>query len=89
MNAPIFLRHPLVALSLLVLLAAPVSAEACVGCREPGSLTLNHENPTVLAGIGFSWSVIFMLVFVLSVVAAMTFYIWRTCQQLEKSRIRP
>lgn len=89
MNPKFSLRHPLIALSILVFLGASISSQACVGCREPGSLTLNHENPTVLAGIGFSWSVIFMLVFVLSVVGAMSFYIWRTCLQLEKSRVRP
>lgn len=88
MNRPFYLPRLLILLSLLVFFVAAGSSEACVGCREPGSLTLNHENPTVLAGIGFSWSVIFMLTFVLSVVAGMTLYIWRTCQQLEQSRVR-
>jgi len=70
----------------LILMASPV--EACVGCREPGALTIAHESTTVLAGQGFSWSVLFMLGFVLAVVAGLSFFIWRTCQQLERGRVR-
>jgi len=64
------------------------SASACVGCREPGSETINHEAPTVLAGIAFSWSVLFMLAFALLVVGGMGAYIWQTCQRIERERAR-
>ena len=66
----------------------PVAAQACVGCREPGSETLNHEAPTVMAGFAFSWSVLFMLTVALAVVGAMGTYIWHTCQRIERERAR-
>ncbi len=72
-------------LAALVLLLAP-RAMACVGCRTPGDLTMANENPTVLAGIGFSWGVVFLLVFVLTLLAAMVSYIWWTCVQIERGR---
>lgn len=62
--------------------AAPVWA--CVGCREPGSETVASEVKTVMAGFAFSWSVLFMLGFVLAVVGGMSIYIWRTCRQLDR-----
>jgi hypothetical protein len=67
----------------------PGVASACVGCREPGTETLLHESPTVMAGSAFSWSVLFMLAFVFVMIGGMTFYIWRTCQRLERERVRP
>lgn len=69
-----------------LLMGLPAAAQACVGCREPGSETLNHEAPTVLAGMAFSWSVLFMLIFVLAVVCGMAAYIWQTCQRLDRER---
>lgn len=71
---------------LLPVLLTPV--RACVGCREPGTLTLENENPTVLAGMAFSWSVLFMLAFVLLIVFGMSFYIWRTCRALDQKHDR-
>jgi hypothetical protein len=76
------------ALCALALAFLPAAAQACVGCREPGSETLNHESPTVMAGIAFSWSVLFMLAFALAVVTAMGAYIWQTCQRIERERAR-
>ena len=72
---------------ILVLAALHLATEwgrACVGCREPGAETISKESPTVLAGWAFSWSVLFMLLFVLLVVAGMSLYIWRTCQRLDR-----
>lgn len=66
----------------------PTAASACVGCREPGAQTLDHESPTVMAGMAFSWSVLFMLVFALLVVGGMSAYIWHTCQRIERERVR-
>ncbi len=72
--------------ALAALLAAAPGALACVGCREPGAMTLASENPTVMAGMGFSWSVIFLLGFVLSLLAAMVSYIVSTCRRLDRER---
>jgi heme/copper-type cytochrome/quinol oxidase subunit 2 len=60
---------------------------ACVGCREPGSETVAKESPTVLAGWAFSWSVLFMLVFVFLIVGGMSLYIWQTCRRLERESV--
>ncbi len=62
------------------------AVHACVGCREPGTQTLNHESPTAMAGVGFSWSVLFMLIFAISLVGLLSFYIWQTCLRLERER---
>ena len=74
-------------LPILALVALHLAAEcglACVGCREPGSETMAKESPTVLAGWAFSWSVLFMLVFVFLIVGGMSLYIWQTCRRLER-----
>ena len=74
-----------------VVLAALFSAVdcvvACVGCREQGSETVARESPTVLAGWAFSWSVLFMLLFVFLIVGGMSLYIWRTCRRLERESV--
>ena len=72
------------ALALAAFISAVECAMACVGCREPGSETIAKESPTVLAGWAFSWSVLFMLVFVFLIVGGMSFYIWQTCRRLER-----
>jgi heme/copper-type cytochrome/quinol oxidase subunit 2 len=72
------------ALALAAFFSAPERVMACVGCREPGSETIAKESPTVLAGWAFSWSVLFMLVFVFLIVGGMSFYIWQTCRRLER-----
>jgi heme/copper-type cytochrome/quinol oxidase subunit 2 len=69
---------------LAALLWAVERSMACVGCREPGSETISKEASTVLAGWAFSWSVLFMLVFVFLVVGGMSLYIWRTCRRLDR-----
>jgi hypothetical protein len=71
---------------LTALLFAVADAAACVGCREPGQDTLAKESPTVMAGIAFSWSVLFMLVFALLIVGGMSFYIGKTCRRIERER---
>lgn len=72
------------AIALVGFYAALPAAFACVGCREPGDLTLNHENPTVRAGEAFSWSVIFMLLAAIVMAGGLCLYIWRTCQRLDR-----
>jgi len=60
------------------------AAQACVGCREPGADTVASESKTVMAGLAFSWSVLFMLGFVLLMVCGMSYYIWQTCRRLAR-----
>lgn len=71
-------------LALAALLWAAEQGMACVGCREPGSETIAKESPTVLAGLAFSWSVLFMLCFVLLIVGWMSLFIWQTCRRLDR-----
>jgi hypothetical protein len=71
-------------LALATLLWTADYGMACVGCREPGSETISKESPTVLAGWAFSWSVLFMLLFVLLIVGGMSLYIWQTCRRLDR-----
>jgi hypothetical protein len=77
-----------VSIFLALVLAALISTAdcvmACVGCREPGTETVVKESSTVLAGWAFSWSVLFMLLFVFLVIGGMSLYIWRTCRRLER-----
>jgi hypothetical protein len=72
------------ALIVLGVMLQGMVAQACVGCREPGSDTVAKESPTVMAGLAFSWSVLFMLGFVLLMVGGMSFYIWQTCRRLAR-----
>lgn len=76
-----YLVPALVALGMLL---QSLAAQACVGCREPGSDTVARESQTVMAGLAFSWSVLFMLGFVLLMVGGMSFYIWQTCRRLAR-----
>lgn len=71
---------------LTALLFAIADAAACVGCREPGQDTMAKESPTVMAGVAFSWSVLFMLAFALLVVGGMSVYIGKTCRRIEQER---
>jgi len=73
---------PIIALA--AFFSAAEGVMACVGCREPGSETIAKESPTVLAGWAFSWSVLFMLLFVFLIVGGMSFYIWQTCRRLDR-----
>jgi hypothetical protein len=72
--------------SLLCLLWLNVvpSLLACPGCKEPS----NVAGASGVNGIsaGFSWSVLFMLFSVASIIGGMTFMIVRSCRKLEASR---
>ncbi|MFZ4681424.1 MAG: hypothetical protein ACOYMS_02880 [Terrimicrobiaceae bacterium] len=80
------MKSKILFLSLVIGHWSLAAAHACVGCREPGALTLAHESPTVLAGVAFSWSVVFMLAFVMLIVVGMSVFIWNTCRKLEEGR---
>ena len=60
------------------------SLMACPGCKEPS----NVAGASGVSGIsaGFSWSVLFMLFSVASIIGGMTFMIVRSCRKLEASR---
>jgi len=57
------------------------TAAACEGCRAPG---ISSEHQTVMAGIGFSWSIIFMLAFVFSILIGMSWFIAQTCRAVDR-----
>lgn len=73
-------------LILTALLFTLGNAAACVGCREPGAEVMAKESPTVMAGIAFSWSVLFMLGFAILIVLGMSLYIGQTCRRIERER---
>ena len=64
-----------------VLLNAPVFA--CAGCREPGE---EVEATTVMAGFGFSWGVIFMLVFVFALCSGLGWFVARTIKAVDAGK---
>ena len=70
-------------LSLLWMNFAP-SLMACPGCKEPS----NVAGASGVNGIsaGFSWSVLFMLFSVASVMGGLIFMIVRSCKQIEARR---
>jgi magnesium-transporting ATPase (P-type) len=76
----------ILAIFCVVFLMTAHHAAACVGCREPGSDTVANEPQTVMAGFGFSWGVIIMLVCAISIVTGITAYIWRTIVRIERQR---
>jgi hypothetical protein len=57
---------------------------ACEGCKEPS----NVAGASGVSGIsaGFSWSVLFMLFSVASIIGGMTLMIVRSCRKLEAAR---
>jgi hypothetical protein len=65
----------------LVWLNIAPSLMACPGCKEPS----NVAGASGVSGIsaGFSWSVLFMLASVGSIMCGMVFMIVRSCRQLE------
>jgi len=71
----------LVAALTLVLLNAP--AFACAGCREPGE---EVEATTVMAGFGFSWGVIFMLIFLFALCSGLGWFVARTIKTVDAGK---
>ncbi len=72
------------ALLALLLQAGPLLA--CAGCREPGE---DVEASTVMAGVGLSWSVLFMLVFVFALCGGLSAFMWRTVKAVDASHRGP
>ncbi|MBJ7259531.1 MAG: hypothetical protein JHD33_08325 [Chthoniobacterales bacterium] len=64
-----------------VLLHAP--ALACAGCREPGE---EVEATTVMAGLGFSWGVIFMLLFLFALCSGLGWFVARTIKAVDAGK---
>jgi hypothetical protein len=57
-----------------------VPALACAGCREPGE---EVEATTVLAGFGFSWGVIVMLVFLFTLCSGLGWFVVNTVKTVD------
>jgi len=57
---------------------------ACVGCRTPGEGMGGDPQIMVQAGLGFSWSVLFLLVVVITLVSLFSVYIAKTCQAMDR-----
>lgn len=68
---------------LCLLLFVLPHAQACVGCRQPGTVM---DRDLVTAGVAFSFSVISLLVLVVVVLAGLTAYIAKTCQRLDREK---
>ncbi|MFZ4484311.1 MAG: hypothetical protein ACOYOL_10075 [Chthoniobacterales bacterium] len=66
------------ALLALLLQAGPLLA--CTGCREPGE---DVEASTVMAGVGLSWSVLFMLAFVFALSGGLGAFMWKTVRAVD------
>ena len=71
----------LTALIATLLLRAP--ALACAGCREPGE---EVEATTVMAGFGFSWGVIFMLIFLFALCSGLGWFVARTIKTVDAGK---
>ena len=63
------------------LLHAP--AWACAGCREPGE---EVEATTVMAGFGFSWGVIFMLLFLFALCSGLGWFVAQTIKAVDAGK---
>lgn len=61
----------------------PFTVDACVGCRQQ---TVETSTKTLMAGAAFSWSVLFMLAFVFSIVGALTWFFVVTCRRIDAER---
>jgi hypothetical protein len=74
----------LVSLFSLLWMTFVPSLMACPGCKEPS----NVAGASGVNGIsaGFSWSVLFMLFSVASIMGGMIFMMVRSCRQLEGQR---
>lgn len=68
----------------MLLLQVPVWA--CAGCREPGE---DVEAATVMAGFGFSWGVIFMLLFLFVLCSCLGWFVARTIKAVDTDKSAP
>ena len=59
------------------------SAWACAGCREPGK---EVEVTTVMAGFGFSWGVIFMLIFMFVLCSGLGWFVAKTIKAVDAGK---
>lgn len=75
---------PLAAAATLFLLQIP--GWACAGCREPGE---EVEATTVMAGFGFSWGVIFMLIVLFVLCSGLGWFVARTIKAVDAGNPLP
>jgi hypothetical protein len=59
---------------------------ACAGCREPGE---EVEATTVMAGLGFSWGVVFMLLFLFALCSGLGWFVARTIKAVDAGKSAP
>jgi hypothetical protein len=64
-----------------LLLHAPVWA--CAGCRV---VSQDAEATTVMAGFGFSWGVIFMLIFLFALCSGLGWFVARTIKAVDAGK---
>jgi hypothetical protein len=72
---------PFVALMAGLLLQTP--AWACAGCRV---VSQDAEATTVMAGFGFSWGVIFMLLFLFALCSGLGWFVARTIKMVDAGK---
>lgn len=72
------MKRVVAAMTVLFWMAGPILA--CTGCREPGE---DVESSTVMAGMAFSWTVLFMLAVVFSMFGGLGTYMWRTIKAVD------
>lgn len=72
------MRRVLAAMAVLFWTAGPILA--CAGCREPGE---DVESATVMAGVAYSWTVLFMLAVVFSLCGGLGTYMWKTIKAVD------
>lgn len=68
---------------LLFIFAAPFRVLACEGCKMAASKGIS-EPQTIMAGMAFSWSVLFMLAAFFSLLAIFGWAAFSACVQAEK-----
>ena len=68
---------------LIATLALHAPAWACAGCREPGE---EVEATTVMAGFGFSWGVIFMLIFMCVLCSGLGWFVAKTIRVVDAGK---
>lgn len=72
-------KFGVLASSLFAWLLASPQAGACVGCRTEGE-TLGDPQQIVQAGLAFSWSVLFMLAVVFTLIFGLVWFLVNTCR---------
>jgi hypothetical protein len=82
----------LISAFLVVVVSSLSAGYPCVGCRAPGDSIGDDPTLMIQAGLGFSWSVLFLLAVVLSLAGGLVVFVARTVRDLDRrnsSNLRP